>query len=195
MTALRLSTTPAVPALFGTLRQRLENVRPALQASVAFWRGDIEVEFATESWHPLSGPARPWKKTRAFGNQPPPRSTLTRSGALRRAWAGRGAGAIERITPQGAEFGVAGTLLPYAVVHRGGAGRVTAADSRRPEVIRVTPKMRRYLAAAKGVYLRSSTTEIRIPRRPHAGLNPRVKTGITAIFSRFMLTGRAEVPR
>lgn len=177
------------------LREMSERVggsqREPLQATVAAFRGLIREEFDREFWRPPSGPPRPWERTKAFGNRPPPAKTLHRRGALRRAWLGRGAGAIEVYGQRSVTVGVAGSIIPYAAVHRGGPGRVRAADARRPFRIRVTRRMRGYLAAALGVYLRRTTTHIEIPRRPHASINPELTTRINAIWSAWAVGRRA----
>lgn len=152
---------------------------PAFRQIITFWRDVIGQEFESESWFPPSGPARPWKKVSAFGNTPPSISILNRSGRLLEAWSG-GVGSVENLSREGATFGVSG--IPYAAVHRGGSGEVFTVDAERPFEIRVTDKMRRFLAGVKEVYLRASTKVISIPRRPHATMNPKVQTGISAII-------------
>ena len=167
---------------------RVMDPTPAYEAGVKFWRSIIAGEFAGQFWRPPSGSTRAWKEVKKFGNQPAPVRILSRSGRLEQAWAG-GFGSITRITKDGAEFGVSGAALPYAAVHRGGAGAVTTAMAAEPERINVTPKMRVFLGLNKGVWLKKDTKVILIPRRPHATVNPEVRTGITAIMTNFVLRG------
>lgn len=171
---------------------RMKNLRPAFVTAVKAWRALVAQEFAQEAWRPRSGPFRAWKPVEAFGSREAPEKILDRTGALRRAWLGVGAGSLERITDEMGEFGVSQLLLPYAHVHRGEGEDVSAAASRQPFKIRVTTKMRYYLGLTYGVWLRASTTEISIPRRPHATTSPELKTRVNAIFNAH-IAGR-EVP-
>jgi hypothetical protein len=168
---------------------RAADLTPWAEAGVAYWRSLIEGEFAGSYWQSKGGGQRGWLPTRRFGNVPPPPSTLVRSGRLRNAWLGRGAGAVTRIGRLGAEFGVTG--FPHAAVHRGGAGDVGAAESRVPFRIRVTERMRGYLAAVKDVHLKKSTRFITIPRRPHATASPELRTGLIQLARNFITEGRA----
>lgn len=170
---------------------RVTDMKPAFEQAVGFWRDVIGQEFATESWRPPSGAPRPWKEVEAFGSRPAPVHILSRSGRLEQAWSG-GFGSITRITDTGAEFGVSGAAVPYAAVHRGGSGAVTTAVASVPARIPVTQKMRTFLGLSFGVWLKSDTKVIRIPRRPHATLNPEVRTGVTAIMTNWILRGARE---
>lgn len=190
-----------VSRLSGPVLEQLERRASApqsrqelMQLCVRSWRAVIASEFDREAWERPSRGAKGWKPTKAFGNRPAPRKTLQRSGALRRAYAGTGPGAVERITARRATFGVDGGVLPYAEVHRGGAGKILGADAARPARIQVTEKMRRFLAARFGVYIRRTTREIVIPRRPHATLSPEVRTRLAAIATAHT-AGRPLPPR
>jgi hypothetical protein len=190
MSLIALEITPSRP--LGAMAARLGgSMREPLGASRDAFRSLIAEEFRLEAWRPPSGPMRPWKRTRAFGAKPAPAKTLHGGGALRRAWLGQGAGAIERMGANSVTVGVSGAVLPYAAVHRGG-GKVTAADSRRPFRIKVTDRMRRYVLFAFHVPLKVGAY-IEIPRRPHATSSPELRTRMTAIFSAWAV-GR-QVPR
>lgn len=181
-TLLRVETV-GQPILEQTLA-RMSDLRPAYGESVAAWRDVGEEEFFTETWRRPGGSARSWERTKyPFGRQQAGPGILRRSGALLRAYMGAGAGSIESVTDRGAEFGVSGTLLPYAAVHRGGAGAVNTAAANRPAEIPVTPKMRRFLAAAFGVFLRRDKRVIVIPHRPHFTANAEVRTRVAGIFA------------
>lgn len=179
-----LTIEPSRERIFEDLSERAEDVRPALMAAIKAWRSVGREEFDREAWNSASGGFRPWIPTKPFGNTPPPPKTLQRTGALLRAYLGMGPGAIEQVGRDEARFGVSGAVLPYAVVHRGGGvGRLLLAGAETVERIPVTDRMRRFLAAAKGVYLRKETRFIEIPRRSHFTLNPEVRTRIAAIFA------------
>lgn len=179
-----LTIEPSRERILERLSERAEDLTPALRAAIRAWRSVGREEFDREAWNSPSGGFRGWLPTRQFGNTPPPPKTLQRSGALLRAYLGQGPGAIEEVGRDEARFGVSGAVLPYAVVHRGGSiGRLLLASAQTLEQIPVTPRMRRFLAAAKGVFLRKETRFIEIPRRPHFTLNPEVRTRIAAIFA------------
>lgn len=164
-----------------------------LKQAMAAWRSVIREEWTREAWNSPSGGFRPWKKTAAFGDFPAPAKTLLRSGKLLAAYLGAGAGSFERLTAEGIEFGVLGSVIPYAAVHRGGGTKVLLADAGRPFVITVTSRQRAFLHF-HGVHLKAGTKFIKIPRRPHATANPEVRTRISAIFAAG-LVGRAVPER
>lgn len=147
---------------------------------VAAWRSVIAEEFSSQSWNSPGGGRRSWARTQPFGNRPPPSRTLDSSGALRAAWAGRGAGRIERISADRAEFGVAGSVFPGASTLRGGAGdTVSTADI----LIPVTHRRRAFVRHKFSVFLANRTTFTRHRPRPHATVNPEVRTRLTTIIS------------
>ena len=142
-------------------RQRAADARPAFEAIVDHWRASVLRELDAGA-----ADGRRWPPKVPFGDDPGGPSRLQKTGALRRAWLG-GPGSITRIGPRSGEFGIDGGRIPYAVIHRGTAGPITPATFRSQTRVRVTPRMRRFLAAAKGVYLRESTRWLVIPARPH----------------------------
>lgn len=164
------------------LAGRFTDLRPAYRKVVSEWRALIRQEFQTGRWRPPSGSPRPWPDRKPFGDRPGGPSRLQESGTLLSAWMG-GAGAVERITRQGGVFGVTG--IPYAVVHRGGAGDVRVADARRMFRIAVTQRMFMFLGIVKGVWLspKKRREGILIPARPHATVNPEIRTRAAAIVS------------
>lgn len=172
-------------------RENALDLRPAFKEAIANWRELIAEEFDTQSWRAPSGAPRPWAATKPFAGE----GTfgfgkiLNRTGRLRDAWLGRGEGSFERVNATSASFGVTGTVGLYGSVHRGGSGEVRAAQSRIPFVQKVTPKMRVFLGLAKGVWLKKTTTELVTPRRPHATINPEIRTRITAIFAAHVFSG------
>lgn len=145
---------------------------------VAAWRSVIADEFASQSWNSPSGGRRSWERTKVFGTRPAPTRTLDATGALRAAWAGRGAGAIFRVSGDRAEFGVAGSVFPGASTLRGGAGdQISTAPIR----IVVTNARRSFLRHRFGVYIKKKFTTHK--PRPHATVNPEVRTRLTTIVS------------
>lgn len=144
---------------------------------VAAWRSVIAQEFSAQSWFSPGGGRRPWLRTRPFGTRLSP-STLYFTGAYEAAWLGRGAGAISHISGNRAEFGVAGSVFPGASTLRGGSGdTISTGDIQ----IRVTPRRRAFLRRTYGVWVARDTTSHR--PRPHATVNPEVRTRLTAIVS------------
>lgn len=148
--------------------QRSRDASSAWSAIVDLWRRDVARQMDAGA---VDG--QRWPSRVSFGDSPGGPSRLQKSGVLRRAWLG-GPGSITEIGDSFGRLGVDGRRLPYAVVHRGTSGPITAATFRKVTKIRVTPKMRKFLAAAKGVYLRSSTTFLRVPARPHGIATPEV---------------------
>ena len=166
---------------------------PPFRLSVKAWRAVIAREFETGAWESAGGGRVGWKKTLGFGNREAPGKTLIRTGKLRNAYQGGPGGIDIRNVAGGVEFGVSGAAIPYAAVHRGGAGKILAADAAIPQRTQVTQAMRGYLGAALGVRLRKTTRELVTPRRPHATANPEVRTRVTAIFAA-NAAGRAVPP-
>ncbi len=169
-------------------RLRLPAVRgrraqAAFGAIIAAWRRDVGRQLDAGG---VLG--RRWPVRQAFGDRPGGPSSLQRSGKLRRAWLG-GPGSLTQIGPTAASFGIDGDRIPYAAEHRGTTGQVTLATFRRVTRIRVTPKMRRYLAAARGVFLRRATRYLKIPARPHGVASPAIVAEASAIYRSFLLTG------
>jgi phage gpG-like protein len=160
--------------LFPRIRTRAQKLAPAHQAAMQAWRDVGTEEFEREGFFLRTGGFRPWKPTSEFGNTPAPAKTLTRSGRLLASYLGVGAGGFEQISGNTVRFG---SRLPYAAVHRRGAH------------IQVTERMRRFLAAVKGVYLRKSTTTIRIPARPHFQASKEVRTRIANVYANFLADG------
>lgn len=176
------------PEVLSLIRRQVQDPTRAYEAIVNAWRLLIREEFDRGQWRATSGPPRPWARKVPFGSlQSAGASHLRKSGALARAWQG-GKGGYTDIRRDGASFGVDLRLVPYAAVHRGGLGKITAKDSRRPHRQKVTPKMRAFLHA-HGVHLKNGTAFLTTPRRPHATLNPEIRTRATAIFAAHV-TGR-----
>lgn len=100
-----------------------------------------------------------WKRTQPFGRRPAPARTLRRTGSLEAAWLGTGAASItETSRANTVRVGVDARLMPQAAVFQ--RSGIT--------VIQVTPKMRLYVGANFGVWMKRSTTRIKVEGRPVA---------------------------
>ena len=106
-----------------------------------------------------------------------PQPLLNLSGTLLEAWMG-GAHSVTKVTPRTAEIGVTG--LVYAAIQRGGAttDEVTRSGVRGGTSITITPAMRGFLHAVKGIHPGPKKRVIRIPARPHGTPNPDLNRGI-----------------
>lgn len=166
------------PAAFG-FEERLADLKPMLEAWLAYHRAIIASEFEREGWQSPGGGFIPWPKTEAFGTIPAPPKTMSRTGTLAAAWQG-GSGGFERIGESAVEFGV---RFPHANVHR--PPGANAAAARQPFKIAVTERMRAFFHAV-GAHLRNETKEISIPRRPHATSSPELRTGLYQIARRHL---------
>jgi hypothetical protein len=163
--------------LFPTIRVRAKRLNPALRAGIRAWRNIIRQEFASEGYFLLTGGFRAWPKTKPFGRREAPAKTLQRTGALLRAYMGTGSGALENIGDRFARFGVDGNVIPYGAIHRRGA------------VVPVTEPMRRTLSGVFDVHLRSTTSALRIPARPHAVASREVREILGELFAGYLADG------
>lgn len=169
-----------------------------LRAGVKAWRAVIESEFDQEHWQAAGGAARPWLPVKPFGSRLRPPKVLWRDGALKAAWTAGGVGSFERYSRTAADFGVLGSVIPYAAVHRGGAGevRVGTAKSTTIKPVKLArghesdPSPRKwamwwFLGMRYGVWLSAKTLArgLKIPARPHATRSAELVTRLTAIFS------------
>lgn len=88
------------------------------KAAVAIMRhgpGSTEEQFAVGAEFTRNG-QHAWPPTKPFGNREPPASRLVRSGGLRAAWTGTGAGAVERVTATSVAIGVSTSVHPQAAI-------------------------------------------------------------------------------
>ena len=178
---MRVQVTTEVD--FGKLRrprERAADARPAFTEIVDLWRANVVRELDSGS---VDG--QRWPPKQPFGDEAGGPSRLQKTGVLRRAWLG-GPGSFTRIGPGGGQFGIDGDRIPYAAVHRGTSGPIMPATFRAITRVRVTPRMRRFLAAAKGVYLRETTRWIVIPARPH-GASQKVCDEAARIYREHLL--------
>jgi hypothetical protein len=153
---LRLSFSERTPT--APIQARLNDLRPALEAMPKIMRegeGSIADQFARQATLEANGRVRNWPRTRAFGTDKPGSAGLLRSGKYVAAWLGKGAGSYTAITSNSVAIGVSPAMFPQEVVFQKDG----------PTRISVTRKMRGYLAAAKGVHLRATTTSLTLEPR------------------------------
>ncbi|MEO1368828.1 MAG: hypothetical protein AAFX50_16760 [Acidobacteriota bacterium] len=168
--------------LIGDVQERLGKLEPFHKAALELWREDIIGAMDKGVWYPLSGAARQFEPTVPFGElHSGGESKLKRSGRLRKAIKG-GTGGFDRVSGKKAVFGVNTSEIPYALVHRGGSGKITAAVARRPHKLKVTDRMRGFLARS-GVRLKASTKTLTTPRRPWGTQHPRLRTQMRGLMT------------
>lgn len=161
------------PLPVGVLEQLAETVRRGGPGSVQDqFRRQAETGMTSSSF---------WKRTEPFGSRPAPSRTLHRTGSLEAAWLGNGPAAItETNRANTVRIGVDARIMPQAAVFQ--RAGVT--------MIRVTPKMRAYVGLNFGVWMRRSTTRVRVEGRPVA-LNRATLGRARKIVSRYYLHGEA----
>lgn len=162
--------------------ERAEDCGPAFQDIIDRWRREVSRQLDAGA---VAGVR--WPALKPFGNRPAGPATLQRSGMLRRAWLG-GPGSITEVGKDGGRFGIDGRRVPYAAIHRGTSGPITPSTFRRSTRVAVTPKMRRFLAATRGVYLRASTRFLVTPARPHGVASAEIVGQAVDVYRRH-LTG------
>ena len=179
---LRLSFTERSPT--AGVQARLANLRPALERIprvMRFGEGSIEDQLRRQATLQSNGRVTNWKPTRPFGRSKPGPAGLIRTGKYAAAWLGQGAGSSTVVTGNSVTVGVSPTMFPQTRVFQG--------DS--PTHIHVTDKMRRFLAAAKGVYLRRSTQAITVDPRAFR-TNPAMTRRARQVVLNWVVNGRPE---
>lgn len=144
------------------LAARLADLGPWLTEAKRIAREAILDEFTRSTWRSPQGEVAwaPHVEHDQYFSHP----QLIVSGGLLAAWMGTGSGAIEKRDDTSFTIGVSGH--PAAAVHRGGT---TARNAKqKATLIFVTDKMRWFLGLVLGMWLKKTTTHIRIPSRPHA---------------------------
>lgn len=148
------------------LAERLADLGPWLTAAKGIAREAIQDEFLRSVWRSPQGeePWAPHVEHDQYFSHP----QLIVSGGLLAAWMGTGSGAIDKRDDTSFTIGVSGH--PAAEIHRGGTTAAAAVRSARDKatLIFVTDKMRWFLGLVLGMWLKKTTTHIRIPARPHA---------------------------
>ncbi|MEM1181173.1 MAG: hypothetical protein AAGM22_22715 [Acidobacteriota bacterium] len=138
-------------------------------------RKSVASEFAGRYWHTPQGRKIPWAPSKPFGRRPAGSPLGGPGGSLAQAWAGS-AGGFEVMGPERLAIGVD---MPFAALHRGGAG--TSADLRETRIkakrigAQGKPAMHWRLGMEFGVWISPAkllTEGLSIPSRPHATSNP-----------------------
>ena len=176
-----------MPAAFrvdaSSAKQRIRRARAVAKAPMAGGRGKEMVSamrrrtadgMRAHRHVRKGGGSSRWAK-RAGGRWPASEPWLR---AMLTAWGG-GAGGGSFV--EKARAGIYVTMR-WAVVHTGGAGLNRL--ERRETRIRVTDRMRRFLAAAFGIFLRAAKKFIVLPARPHAAATPELHRDCAAIVRR-----------
>ena len=186
------------------LNRRLLDMRPAMRPGAERWSDLVVEEIEGQFWRPPSGGRRAWAARKPFGSKRPAASPFGTDYIA--AWRG-GPGRVLRVARDRVDFGVAGSRFPWIGYQRGGFGslragdvvgqgtRVSSARQRRTWKIAKgrtasSPAPQKWaifwkLGLSFGVWLsaRKLADGLFIPFRPHATINPEVKTSVTAIFA------------
>lgn len=162
----------------GSLRRLRDRVRrpfggrEGLEAIRALRRQPARDQ-ASQSFTGPRGQRRRWKtRVPAFSPSTPPLR------AVFAAWAG-GPDGFERIRPDRVVVGVRNR---YVHVHRGGRG--TAINPGQVTRIPVSPAMRVAIGKKHGVWLKKTTTVLKVPARAHAGATPQLARDLEQIAAR-----------
>lgn len=143
--------------------------------------GSFAEQFADETTWSGASSKKAWKKTSAFGRQPPPSKTLQRTGRYRNAWLGQGAGSVFRVSGNDIAIGIDSSVFPQAVVFQGSS----------PTRQRVTPRQRVFLGMQFGVWLKVGHTITNTPRAVR--YNHRQRGRIWATLAEYIIHGRKIV--
>jgi phage gpG-like protein len=172
--------------------KRAEDLRPVMPKVIGAMRESVRLEFEEQRWANRAGRFSDWlphsSATRAMTDYEE-HPLLNKSGTLRGAWLGLNTHGFSAFDQDTAVIGVRG--LPYAAIHRGAAetDQVRRSGHRGGTKIAVTPKMRMFLGLAKGLWLKAKTKYIRIPARPHATPNPRLRRALRQIMKDWVIDG------
>lgn len=143
--------------------------------------GSVDDQFRRQGAMTLSGGFQAWPKTKPFGKDAKFQArTLKRTGRYLADWRGEGAGGYHVIERTRAAIGVDPSVHPQVFILMGN----------RPHARRVTDKMRGYLAAKKGVYLKKTTQFLITEPRPFR-VNPQMLRRARHTIANYVLTGQA----
>jgi hypothetical protein len=195
---LRVKLPPTQVRRFDEIRRRLE--RPlaggggqAVAAAMRKGPGSVDAQFRAEAEFLFGGGRAPWKKTGRFGNRPPPRKTLQRTGALRRAWTGKGAGSITVTRANRVTIGVDGARFPQApVFQRRGSTFVRPRQMGKGG----RSKMHWFLGLTYGVWIPDSRLQQGLEIRPRrVSINPIMLDRAGAVLLDWIVRGKAPAAR
>jgi hypothetical protein len=179
---------------FEEIRARLE--RPlaggggaAVAAVMRKGRGSVDAQFRAEAEFRFGGGRAPWKRTERFGSRPAPRKTLQRTGALKRAWTGEGAGSITRTRSHRVTIGVEKARFPQAPVFQRHGSTFIRADKMGKGG---RSKMHWYLGLTYGVWIPDSklrTTGVELVGRP-VSINPQMLHRASSALEAWIIRGK-----
>ncbi len=143
-------------------------------------RASVADQFAKGRGLTEAGGSKLWAPAKPFGNRPPSTAPLQFSGAYRDAWLGTGAGGRKSSRPSenSVTIGVDNSKFPQVYVFQAPI----------PTHIKVTPLMRRFLAATYDVHLSGKTTELAIKPRP-LGIGKATNTAFGKLVVKWLATG------
>lgn len=171
-----------IPGMEARLRGAVPAVGKHIAAVMRKGEGSVDDQWRRQGSIGPRGGFRAWPRTKPFGNVKAPARGLKRTGQYLAAWRGEGAGSVMRIGQSAVAIGVDPTRFPQV--------RVFMADS--PTSIRVTPRMRGYLGAVKGVHLRRATAVIVVEPRPFL-VNPPILRRARTILVSYAINGQAGI--
>lgn len=178
---------------------RVVDLRPALRAGGELGRGLVVQEIKTRTWRPPTGPLRPWKPTHRFGTFVPAKPTFGQ--AYTNAWQG-GPGGFMRVSQLSVSYGVDLTRFPWMVFHRPGTGPISdlsmTSKGARIRPIKIArgrtqadlepEKWAQYWWLRFNLKVKLTAEKMReglfLPFRPHATINPLLRTQWVALVSR-----------
>jgi len=184
---------------FDEIRSRLE--RPlaggggaSVAAVMRKGRGSVDAQFKAEAEFMFGGGRAPWKKTKRFGTRPAPRKTLQRTGALRRAWTGTGAGSLTFKRPLSVRIGVDKARFPQAPMFQRHGSTFIRADKMGKGG---RSKMHWFLGLTYGVWIPDSTllgTGVEIQGRP-VSINPQMMHRASSALEAWIIRGKRPTAR
>ncbi len=152
--------------------------------------GSVDDQFKQSSEFTDTGAQIPWKKTQPFGNRPAPAKTLIRTGRLRAAWTGRGAGALTRITAKRVMIGPDPKRFPQAGMFQRIGWTII-----RPKKMGKggRTKMHWFLGMTYGVWISEARLKrgLRIEGR-RVGVNPKMMKRASVALRDFLISGNAS---
>lgn len=143
--------------------------------------GSVDDQYRRQGAMTLSGGFQAWPKTKPFGKDAKAQArTLKRTGRYLADWRGEGAGGYHILERNRAAIGVDPNVHPQVLILMGDS------PHKRP----VTKRMRGYLAARKGVYLKKTTQFLITEPRPFR-VNPQMLRRARHTIANYVLTGAA----
>lgn len=183
---------------FDEIRSRLE--RPlaggggaAVAAVMRKGRGSVDAQFKAEAEFLFGGGRASWKRTKRFGNRPAPRKTLQRTGALKRAWTGEGAGSLTITRSHRVRIGVDTARFPQAAVFQ----RLSSTLVRPRQMGKGgRTKMHWFLGLTYGVWISDSRLRQGLEIRPRrVSINPQMMHRASSALEAWIIRGKRPTAR